>query len=166
METWEPVRSIPVKPDLWLVSPNGRYLVSLNTQACCDPAATEVVDLKTWKTVYRSEKNYKWWDVSFSSDSRYLVTGSSEANVILDTNTWQEVYSVKRGCLPVFSPDAKYLAACSLATEPKRLLEAGSWKEVLSFGENVGDAAITFSPDSKYVFLNPSEKRQQVFKLK
>ena len=91
--------------------------------------------------------------VTFSSDGKHLVTGSSDGTVrIWDWATGREVWRLVHGgvvMIVTFSPDGKYLVTTS-KDEVVRVWETASYREVTRL-QHLHVAVAAFSPDGKYL---------------
>jgi len=104
--------------------------------------------------------------VVFSSDGKYLATGSYRNAFIFNLETGNGVKSFKQGnYVPsvAFSPDGKFLATGS-DDDYARIFNLETGNEVISFKHEIDVNSVSFSPDGKYLATG-SYKNAFIFNL-
>ena len=105
--------------------------------------------------------------VVFSSDGKYLATGSYRNAFIFNLETGNGVKSFKQGNYVrsvAFSPDGKYLATGS-DDDYARIFNLETGNEAKSFKHGYQVRSVTFSPDGKFLATGSSDNNARIFNL-
>ena len=105
--------------------------------------------------------------VVFSSDGKYLATGSYKNAFIFNLETGNGVKSFKQGNYVrsvAFSPDGKYLATGS-DDDYARIFNLETGNEAKSFKHGYQVRSVTFSPDGKFLATGSSDNNARIFNL-
>ncbi|MGK7957206.1 MAG: WD40 repeat domain-containing protein [Crocosphaera sp.] len=140
---------------LVVYSPDGKYLASANRYN-----HITIWEVETGKVIRKI--NLRIFDrpwiasVAFSSDGKYLASGSHKAIKIWEVATGQEIRTLETGRgryldLIVYSPNGKYLASGSRDRSIK-IWEVAKGKEICTLtGHSDKVNSIAYSPDGKYL---------------
>jgi uncharacterized delta-60 repeat protein len=152
-------------------SPQSKWIVSGGCNTACTQGVVRVWEVSTGKEVARmidSAVNA----VTFSSDSKYVVSGSSDGTArVWEAATGKEVASMShesRGIMasPIvsvaFSPDNKYVATGSV-DYTARIWELTTGKEIARMTHEAEVNSIAFSPTGKYVVSGSYDKTARVW---
>jgi WD40 repeat protein len=134
------------------VSPDGKYIASTSVDRYGD--TIRIWDWKKAKEIQKLEELYKKvMYLCFSSDGKYIITGSDSGISIWD---WEKgIQKLKEhtnelGCICA-SPDGKYIALAEFFDNIVKIWNTENWTEVrrLIHPDSVG--SVCFSPDGKYI---------------
>ncbi len=167
-QEWEPANKILVHksnislssdktreyPNNWVPwSPDGKYLAISQVEE----NILIVVNTKNGKTIF--SKNYtnneRIWDVKYSPNGKYLATVVNTID-IMDTKTWEIVFSTKGNFLLSWSPDGNYLVYYKYDFENDThsliIVSTKNWEalEEIPVGR-LPEADISWSPDGRYI---------------
>jgi serine/threonine protein kinase len=122
-----------------------------------------------WREVATLRGHENWvFSVSFSSDGKFLASGSEDKTVkVWEVGSWREVAILRHGdsvSSVSFSPDGKFLASGSYGT--MKVWEVGSWREVATLrGHKNWVYSVSFSPDGKFLAPGIRDKTVKVWEV-
>ena len=152
-------------PSMPYISPDGNFMVTLGTAN-----VTKIWDISSSKQLYEIPTCGK---VSFSPDSKYLLTSSYTSN-----DSTPKVYELSSGKIlynlnghkhywtqAVFSPDGKYIATSSFDHTAK-LWDASNGKPILTFNEYTGEHnMLAFTSDSRFLLTASASGSANIWEI-